>query len=323
MAVKRKIKKSIEDEVISFDDAFEMFMQEKVAINLSPATIRSYEKVMSVAYRYFEITPETPVDAIQLPDIYRYINHLKATGVAASSIQAYIRTLRTFLYWCMDENRRYIDPAYRIKLPKVQEEPIKFFNDDEIALLLERPKRNAPFTEWRMWTVVNWVLATGNRVGTVVDVKVGDIDFKRKEITLHHTKNKKAQTIPLSSTLEIVVKEYIRMWRKDAGDDSYLFPNVGDEKMLTNSVGKAFANYATARGVNRTSIHGLRHSFARMWVKSNGNLFQLQKILGHQTLDMTKRYSRLFGEDLKDDFDRYSPLDNINRKNKRTQLVKR
>lgn len=322
MAVKKKIKRTEEEALITFDEAFDMFIQEKEAMNLSAATINNYQKIMSLIYRYFEFNEETPVNAITLPEIYRYINHLRAEGVGPATIQAYIRVLKVFLAWCMDENRRYIDPPFKVGLPKAKEEPIKFFTEDEIELLLERPKRNALFTEWRNWAVVNWILATGNRVGTVVNIKVGDVDLKNKEIYIHHTKTKKVQIIPMSSTLEIVLKEYIRTWRKDAPADAYLFPNVGDEKLLTNSMSKSFSAYAKARGVERTSIHGLRHSFARMWVKNNGNLFQLQKILGHSTLEMTKRYSKLFAEDLKQDFDAYSPLDTISRSKKRTQLIK-
>lgn len=323
MAVKRKVKKSVEDDVITYQEAYEMFIQEKEAMNLSKATLRDYRLNLKIASDYFEFTDETPVNAITLPEIYRYINHLKNVGVAPATVQTYVRTLRCFVYWCMDENRRYIDPAYKIKLPKAQEEQIKFYNDEEVAALLERPKRNATFNEWRSWAITNWILATGNRASTVLDTRVGDIDFKRKEIILHHTKNGKAQIVPLSSTLEIVIKEYIRLWRKDVEDDAYLFPNIGDEKLGVNSLGAAFKRYCLDRGVTKTSVHGLRHTFARMWVKNNGNLFQLQKLLGHSTLDMTKRYARLFGEDLKDDFDKYSPLDTMSRKNKRTNLVKR
>ena len=52
-------------------------------------------------------------------------------------------------------------------------------------------------------------------------------------------------------------------------------------------------------------------------------MFALQKILGHSTLEMTKRYVKLFSDDIKEDYDKYSPLDTIKRNGKRTQLVKR
>jgi integrase/recombinase XerD len=60
-----------------------------------------------------------------------------------------------------------------------------------------------------------------------------------------------------------------------------------------------------------------------MWVKNNGSEIKLQKILGHSTLDMTRRYVKLFAEDIKEDFDEFSPLDTIKRSQKRTQTVKR
>ena len=323
MAQKRKIKRSTDVELISYTEAVALFIQEKEALNLSPQTVEQYKLYLKIIGDYFEFDDTTPVNDLTLPHFYQLTNHVKNTGVAPITVQNYIRILRCFAYWCMDEHRRYIEKPYKIKLPKAAEEQIKFFSDEEIALLLEKPKKNATFVEWRTWAIANWVMATGNRAKTVLDVRMDDIDYRRKEIILHHTKNGKAQIIPLSTTLEIVVKEYVRLWRKDAPGDAFLFPSVGDEQYKVSSLSSSFSDYCVKRGVSKTSIHGLRHTFARMWVKNNGNLFQLQRILGHQTLEMTKRYSRLFGEDLKDDYDRYSPLDNISRKNKRTNLINR
>ena len=322
MAVKRKIKRNQEAQAITYQEAVAMFLEEKEALNLSPESVKQYKKVLKMIGEYFEFGEDDLISDITASEFYQLSNHFKATGVASATVQGRMKVFKAFLYWCMDDVRKYIEQPFKVSLPKAREEQIKFFTDDEIALLLEKPKRNATFVEWRAWTITNWVLATGNRASTVLDVRMSDIDYRRKEIILHHTKSGKAQIIPLSSTLEMVLKEYVRMWRKDAPGDAYMFPNIGDEKMRTSSLSEAFNIYCKKRGVAKTSIHGLRHTFARMWVKNNGNLFQLQKILGHTTLEMTKRYSRLFGEDLKQDYDAYSPLDTISRSRKRTQLVK-
>jgi integrase/recombinase XerD len=200
---------------------------------------------------------------------------------------------------------------------------LKIFTDEEIDLLLDKPKSRDSFTDWRTWTIISWVLATGNRAATICEVKMGDVDYKSKEIHLRHTKNKKAQTIPLSSSLEVCLKEYIRIWRKEAGAEEWLFPNVGEEQLTTNALRHSFSRYCAARGVDKSNIHGLRHSFARAWIRNNGSTFQLQKILGHSTLEMTRRYVRLFSEDLKQDFDKFSPLDNIKKNSKRTKTISR
>ena len=52
-------------------------------------------------------------------------------------------------------------------------------------------------------------------------------------------------------------------------------------------------------------------------------MFALQKILGHSSLEMTRKYVKLFTEDIKKDYDKFSPLDTMKRSGKRTQIVKR
>lgn len=325
MALKRTIRRSAESISITIGQAFDEFCIEKEAHNLSPKTIKNYRQSVEYFISFNGYNPDEDIpDIITQSDIYKWINTLKLEGVKPSSINHYLRDTRAFLYWCMDADRKYITIPFKIKQVEGQEEQLKLFTDDELALLLEKPERsNNKFTDWRTWVVVNWVLGTGNRCATIVDVQISDIDFRRKEITLGHTKNKKAQIIPLSSSLETVLKEYIKMWRNDAPKDAYLFCNVGEEKLTTNALQNSFGKFCKARGVTHTNLHGLRHNFAKGWVKNNGNMYALQKILGHSSLDMTRKYVNLFSEDIKEDFDRFNPLDTIKRKQKRTQTIKR
>ena len=82
--------------------------------------------------------------------------------------------------------------------------------------------------------------------------------------------------------------------------------------MSENCLHNAIRAYNLSRGVKLTSIHAFRHTFARMYlVDCNGNALKLQRLLGHSTLDMTKKYVRIFDEDLIDDFKKVSPLEAI------------
>lgn len=323
MGTKRRIKKSSGYDLIPLTQAFEEFMIEKEARNLSEATLKNYRQSFELFCTFHELTADTTTDEITPSHFHKWINTLKLDGVKPSSINHYLRDCRSFFYWCMDADRKYIEPSFKINMIEGQEEQMKLFTDDELTLLLEKPRRNDSFTDWRTWAIVNWVLGTGNRASTICDVRLTDINYSKREIALGHTKNKKAQIIPLSSSLETVLKEYVRMWRKDADVDGWLFPNVGEEKLTTNALRHSFSRYCAARGVERTNIHGLRHNFAKGWVQNNGNMFALQKILGHSSLDMTRKYVRLFAEDIKEDFDKFSPLDTIKRGARRTQTVKR
>lgn len=319
---KRRIKKAQGYDVMPIKQAFEEFVAEKEATNLSPSTLKNYRQSVEYFFDFIEATDDTPCEEIIPSYFYQWMNSMKLDGVKHTSINHYLRDTRAFVYWCMNPDRAYI-PNFKVPLMEGQEEQIKLFTDEELEALLEKPRRNDSFVVWRTWAIVNWVLGTGNRASTICEVSLTDINYAKKEITLAHTKNKKAQIIPLSSSLDTVLKEYIRMWRKEAPVDGWLFPNVGEEQLTTNALRHAFAKYCEERGVSRTNIHGLRHNFAKGWVRNNGNMFALQQILGHSTLDMTRKYVKMFSEDIKDDFDKFNPLDTIKSKSRRTMKVKR
>lgn len=324
MAIKRTMKRTQEENKWQIGEAFEEFIAEKEGTNKSPSTIRNYRQSYQFFIEFLELEPTDTLDVIEPGMFYKWSGNLALEGVKITSINHYIRDVRAFLYWCMEEPREYMK-HFKIKEVSGQEEVIKFYTDEELELLLEKPDKKAQYAEWRTYTIVNWVLATGNRASTIVNVRVGDIDFKRKEITLAHTKNKKAQILPLSSSLESVLKEYMRLFSIDGKDNKnpWLFSRIDEEQLTTNALRLAFGRYCKERGVNHTNIHGLRHSFARSWIKNNGSMYDLQMILGHSTLEMTRRYIKLFSEDIKTDFEKFNPLDNIKRKTRRTQTIRK
>lgn len=323
MGKKRTIQKNVEAEKVLLFDAFEEFVEMKEAQNLAAATIKNYQQSFNYFVEFNEFDAETEANEVALGHILKWQKTLLLEGDSVSSVNHYLRDCRAFLYWCMDESRKYIDKAFKIQLVTGQEEMPKAFSDEDIDTLLEKPKRNEGFVAFRTWAVVSWVMATGNRAATVCEVKIGDINFKQKEISLRHTKNKKAQIIPLSSSLETVLKDFIRMWRKEAGKDDWLFCDIGEDQLTTNALRHSFNKYCKDRGVEQTNIHGLRHTFAKGWIRNNGNIYTLQKVLGHSSLEMTRKYVKLFAEDIKEGYDRFSPLDTVKRSARRTKTVKR
>ena len=322
--VKRTIQRSAESDYIAISEAFEEFVTEKEVLGRAEATVRSYKDTFKLFMNYFNFDDSTTIDEINKHLFFQWINDMDNRGVKYTSINHYLRDMRTFCYWCMEDERKYITEPFKLEMKKGQDTGYKMFNDEEVEILTEKPRRNDNFITWRTWAIINWVLATGNRAATITFIRIGDIDFKNKEISIvEHTKNKRAQIIPLSPSLETVIKEYIRIWRKDAKKDAFLFCNIGEEYMTTNALRQSFGRYCKDRGVERTNIHGLRHTFARNWIRNGGDTFSLQKMLGHSSLEMTRNYVNLFTSDIKKDFDKFNPLDNIRRSSKRTQTVRR
>lgn len=314
--MKRKIQER--HTYVSLDEAFNEFIQQKEANGLAPSTIRNYNLSYHIFYTYNEFDKETPVTIITNNLINKWINHMRKEEIATSSINHYLREIRAFTNFCV--KREYLNSPIEIPQLKEQEELPKFYSDEDIEKLLAKPSNNDTFTEWRMWGIVNFVLATGARAATIRNVQLDDIDFNNANINLsRHTKNREALNIPLSSTLANALREYTRKWHIT----DYLFPNVGNEQLTDSALRSAYVRYCQARDVEQTNIHGLRHSFARSWIINGGNQFKLQRIMGHKNLSMTNRYVKLFAQDLKTDYESYSALDVIKKKSKRTSQFKK
>jgi integrase/recombinase XerD len=298
-------------------------LAEKTAIQTSASTMRNYTQSLGYFLNYledmgFENVEDLPVEHIDSSMIAAWSNTMMRSGKKATTANHYLRDVRSFLYWCMD--KEYIK-RFKISLIKGQEPELKAFLKEDIAVLLQKPHQNASFVEWRTWAIVNWVLGTGNRSSTVINIKLEDIDFITKKVFLRHTKNKKYQTTILSEATETAIKEYLNRW----GIDEWLFPSSmgANEQLTANALRHSFARYCHERGIEQTNIHGLRHSFSELMVKNGASPFTLQQALGHTSITMSEKYVNRYTEDLAVDFKRYNPLDSLKQSSRRTQKIQK
>jgi len=119
----------------------------------------------------------------------------------------------------------------------------------------------------------------------------------------------------------LILKEYTRIRGGEAND--YLFPTEDSRQLSEGGLRTSIERYNRSRGVDKTSIHAFRHTFARMYLLDcGGNALTLQRLLNHSTLDMTKHYCKIYDPDIARDFDQHSPLVCIQNKHKRITMKK-
>lgn len=320
MGTKRILTKGKEREV-TIEEAFDTYIDEKKAMNKSYATIQSAEGSFKRWHEYI-VDKELSQNIADVTQeyIFSFTRHFLNEEMKPTSLNHYLRDVRAFLYWCMEKK---MFPAFKIRMVTEQEIIKETYTDEEIMKMIARPSKTASYVEWRTWAIVNWCLATGNRAGTICDMKLGDINYTRREINIRKTKTNKAMIVPLSPALSSVLMDFTRSWRYDAGNEGWLFPNIGEEQLTVNALKHSLAKYNNDRGVDKTSIHALRHTFAKNWIRNTGDVFRLQKLLGHSTLEMTRKYVNMFSEDLKEGFETYNPLDKLKKNSSRTQKVKK
>ena len=314
MKTPRKRLKTRDARLETVRDLMEEFKEEKKADGRSIQTIRSYNDSFSkfLSYEGENMT----IDSLNEDTIYHYkgrlVKEMNNEALALASINHYLRDLRTFINWLYDKT--FINQRIKLTLVKGQEKEIETYTEEEIEKLIKRPDRDASWVEWRSWAIDCFILGTGCRIDTVVNVTIGDVHFGRGEISIRAQKNKKASFVPMDRTLSNHLKKYIAKCRAEAVDNSWLFCNVYEEQLTTKALQSAMWDYHHKRGVKKTSPHALRHTFAKIYIMNGGDSFRLQKILGHATLEMTRHYVNLFSGDLKKDYDDFSPLNTVARK---------
>lgn len=299
----------------TYEEALEIYIRKCTIKNISEKTIKTYRNGMKDFLKRCEQNIEY-MDEITSYTVENYVlNHRNNPTCNDMTLNCYLRSIRVFLYWAMEE--KYIPKPFTVQLLKTDTKIKATYTDAELRLLLKKPNiKEVTFSEYKTWVYSNYLLATGNRLSSALSVKIKNIDFENGNITIEKAKNRKQQIIPMSKTLEDILTEYLQ-YRKGEVED-YLFCNQYGGKADGKTTQDQLAKYNKSRGVEKTSSHLYRHTFAKHWILNGGDIFRLQKILGHSDLTVVKQYVNMFSDELAIDFDKFNPLDNLTMRNKGT-----
>lgn len=331
-----RVEQKVDKKKVKVLDAFELFVYQKERQGKSKEYVRDLRNAFKQFWYFTEFEDDEGFESISRDLILEWVedmqvNESERTGelLSIASINSYLMQVRTFLYWSMgldekngNEDINYIKCPFKVTLVKGQRTPPKAYTDDEVAALLKKPVKTCQNpVEWRQWAICNWVMGTGNRCGTFTNIKVKDLDLKAGECVLTHTKNKQASIAVLSDGLVQVMKEYMQTCKAYSEKDyhtlenyqnSYVFPSYTLEKLTTSAQRQAQESYARRRGVERSDIHGLRHTFAYHFARTRPkDVLVLQKIMGHSDVRTTQLYFDLTNDDIKRLTADFNPLDDF------------
>ena len=163
---------------------------------------------------------------------------------------------------------------------------------------MEALDRRSPF--W--WGVAMLSLQTGMRIGEVLALTRGDIDFQGRVIHVQQGKTG-SRMVQMNDIAEDVLKQAMRR-----SESALLFPQRNGEPVLTTTASNLFSVVVKELGLNpkgtprsqKVVFHTLRHTFASWLVMEGIPLFTVSKLLGHASLTMTYRYAHLAPDNQKD-----------------------
>ncbi|ATJ81221.1 tyrosine-type recombinase/integrase [Halomonas beimenensis] len=179
------------------------------------------------------------------------------------------------------------NPLARMRMVRTEETEMAFLDDSQVRLLLDHLKRQ-PRRDCYYVTLL--CLSTGARWSEAQYLRAENVGKDR--VTFVGTKSGKARTVPIDPRLAGELRRRRKIGRLFAG--SY----------------KAFGQAIQETGIELPDgqlTHVLRHTFASHFMMNGGNILVLQRILGHQSITMTMRYSH-FAPDHLEDAARLNPV---------------
>jgi site-specific recombinase XerD len=187
--------------------------------------------------------------------------------------------------------------------------------------LLELPNKKT-FAGLRNYALILLQLDTGIRPSEALHLLPQDFNLKAMEVTIpcEVAKTRVSRTLPLSPAVAQWVQRLLSVRPKEWGEEVPVFCSEWGKPLLETSWNHILRNYGKKLG-HRITPYDLRHSFAILFLRNGGNVFALQRILGHTDLTMTKRYLALTQGDLREEHEKSTPLHTL--VSKRVRKIKR
>ncbi|WP_054522193.1 tyrosine-type recombinase/integrase [Thermanaerothrix daxensis] len=232
------------------------------------------------------------------------------------SVDNHWKALRSFFRWCAATKLIKHNPALELPRPHFARPEIQPFSKEEISRLIyhaqyaktrrgDRIVAKKRGKAKRDLAIVLLLLDTGIRLGELARLRIGDVNLETGEIRVapYGTGRKtKARTIPIGKKTRRALWHYINSLE----DDDPALPLFG---LRPQYIRQIILSIGKSAEVPHTHPHRFRHTFAIEYLRNGGDVFTLQRILGHSSLAMVERYLQLSQVDLKEAHRRASPVD--------------
>jgi integrase/recombinase XerD len=239
---------------------------------------------------------QTQIEAVTRADLEAFVEHEQDRGLKPLSVRTYLERVYTFLHFLIEEE--VVSPEIvrrRIRLRLPQQLPRAMEPDDVTELLSVIGKR-------RDRSMVLVLLRTGMRIGELLETRVSDINLKEHTITIWQgMKNRRGRVVYFSGDALCALRAWLR--RRDAAKPA-LFYGQGRNSLTYQGARVMFKKYLSKARLSHKgyTLHCLRHTYASELLNAGMRLECLQQLLGHDNIEITRRYARLTDKTRKEEY---------------------
>jgi site-specific recombinase XerD len=279
------------------------YLLHRRADGLAERTLKDYTIHIS---RFFSKYPQ----ALETPEQVReYVLQYMAKDRSPAYHNITLRYLRVFFKWTVRQGVLYANPTDGIKLRKAQPRIVNH-GKDIIRALIDQPDRTT-FVGLRDYALILLTMDSGIRPGESLQLQVEDINIPGSYVTVRAevSKTREPRTMPLSAPTTKAIIQLIAV-RPSDWEGAPLFCTCSGTPLVLQSWRYRLKTYGGKIGVN-IRPYDLRHEFAMEYLRNGGNVFGLQKSMGHSDIATTRRYVEYTMSDLRAAHAKASPVSNL------------
>ena len=276
-----------------------------ISLLVSFIAAKRVEGCSSKSLRYYESTIQNMLSAVEKPvkhittdDLRRYLDKYQQNGGAGKvTIDNIRRILSSFFSWLEEENLILKSPVRRIHKVKTGSTVKETYSDEALELMRDH------CGSIRDLAIIDLLASTGMRVGELVKLNRADIDFSNRECIVFG-KGDKERKVYFDARTKIHLQNYIT-GRVDENPALFVTLQKPHERLQISGVEIRLRELGRKLNIPKVHPHKFRRTLATMAIDKGMPIEQVQRLLGHQSVDTTLQYAMVNQNNVKNSHRRY------------------
>ena len=266
---------------------FECYMRHKWRLNHKPRTLQSSFTSVMLFLDFCGKSGKRDLQEIERADLEAFIESEQDRGLRISTVRTRLACIIAFLHFLVEQEviaASILKRRMKLKLPEVLP---RAMNPSDVKKLL------SVIDDIRDRALILLLLRTGMRIGEALGLRLNDLDIRDRKVHLFQgEKNSMGRVVYLSDDVLLALKLWLR--RRDQNKE-FVFYGQGNKPVCYSTGRSRFVKYIQKAGLEPKgyTVHCLRHTFASELLNAGMRLECLQQLLGHQDIEVTRRYARL------------------------------
>lgn len=261
-----------------------------------PSTLRSSFSAIHHFLTYLKALNRPCLDAVVRDDLASFIEREQDRGLKPNTVSTRLRSLYAFLGYLVE--REVVHPdllkkKMRIKIPDTLPRAIDPQDMGKLLSVINHVRNKA---------MILVLLRTGMRIGELLALKLGDVNLRERRIEIFEARKTRIGRVVYIS--DDACRSLTKWLKKRCVDNEYVFYAQGRSTMSYESARAMFKKYLDKAGLSHKdyTLHCLRHTFASELLNAGMRLECVQQLLGHSSIEMTRRYARLTDNTRKEEY---------------------